>query len=117
MSGPTEFPHASRPCAECPFRLDVPVGKFTPQRYEALRDTVGMAGAEARFNAPVFACHISVEGKDRACAGWLATVGIEHLGIRLMVATGRLPADTLTPKPGWPDLYPDYDSMAEANDL
>jgi hypothetical protein len=110
------LPHAQRPCAECPWRKDVPVGKFAPARYEALRETAGHPGAEAGLDAPVFACHISEAGKDRACAGWLAQAGIEHLGIRFAVATGRLPAHMLAPKPGWPDLYDDYEAMAEANE-
>lgn len=111
----TAIPHATRPCAECPWRTDVPVGKFASCRYAALRDTSGAPGREVGLDAPMFACHVSQEGKDRACAGWLAVAGVEHIGIRLAVAMGRLPADTLEPKPGWPDLYESYDAMAEAN--
>ncbi|MCV7208359.1 hypothetical protein H7J75_06775 [Mycolicibacterium canariasense] len=61
----------------------------------------------------MFACHKSVEGRDEACAGWLAAAGAEHLGVRLAVVTGRLPAEYLTPNQGWPELFDSYDEMAE----
>lgn len=107
------IPHAARPCGECPWRRDVPAGKFPACRYDALRETAGEPGREAPLGAPIFACHLSTEGRDRACAGWLATVGREHIGIRLAVATGALPPETLEAKPGWPPLWDSYDEMAE----
>lgn len=113
MTGP--LPYARRPCTECPWRLDAEPGRFPACRYQALRTTVGRRGAEAPIGAPVFACHKTQEGRDVACAGWLAVAGPDHLGIRLAVATGRLPASALEPGPGWPDLYRTYDDMAAAN--
>jgi len=62
----------------------------------------------------MFACHKSPEGREEACAGWLATVGGEHLGVRLAVIQGRLPAEALSPGDNWPELFPDYASMAKA---
>jgi hypothetical protein len=60
----------------------------------------------------MFACHKSPQGREEACAGWLAVTGTGHLGIRLAVAFGDLPAAALSPGDGWPDLYEDYDQMA-----
>jgi hypothetical protein len=60
----------------------------------------------------LFACHKSVEGRDQACAGWLAAVGHRHLGVRLAVATGRLPGSVLTPGDDWPPLFDTYQEMA-----
>jgi Family of unknown function (DUF6283) len=111
----TGLPHAKRPCGECPWRLDATPGKFPAARYDALAATAGTPGAEAGFDAPIFACHMSEEGRDRACAGWLASIGQEHLRIRLAVAMGDLPPEALTPAPGWPALHPDYASLATAN--
>lgn len=108
-----EIPHRRYPCNECPWRRDTEPGKFPAERYEALRDTAGQPGAEAALTAPIFACHKSVEGRDEACAGWLATVGGEHLGIRLAVAMGRLSGGCLTPNTGWPELFDSYEEMAE----
>jgi hypothetical protein len=107
--------YQSAPCADCPWRRDSPAGEFTPQRYEALRATAGRPGAEAGLSAPIFACHKSTEGRDRACAGWLAVVGYDHLGVRLAVVTGRLPAEALQAGEDWPGLFASYDELAERN--
>jgi hypothetical protein len=60
----------------------------------------------------MFACHLSPQGAEYACAGWLATVGRDHLGVRLAVATGRLDPAVLDPRPGWPPLFDTYEEMA-----
>lgn len=112
-----ELPHCVRPCGNCPFRRDSPAGEFPAERYEALRVTAGARGHEAGLGAPIFACHKSEPGRDRACAGWLAVVGIDHLGVRLAVALGRLPAGVLRPGGDWPDLFGSYDEMVERNGL
>ncbi|MCL2732483.1 MAG: DUF6283 family protein [Actinomycetia bacterium] len=109
-----QLPHRRYPCAECPWRKDTPPGQFTAGRYEALRGTSGSPGSEAAFGAPMFACHKSPEGREESCAGWLAVAGIDHLGIRLAVARGHLPASALAPGDGWPELFAAYDDMAAA---
>lgn len=108
-----ELPHRKYPCAECPFRRDTQPGQFPPERYEALRSTVGGPGREADMRAPIFACHKSPEGSEEACAGWLATLGVEHLGIRYAIVTDRLPSSCLRPGEGWPELFDTYEEMAE----
>lgn len=40
------FLYRSFPCAECPWRRDVPPGQFTAERFEALRVSAGAPGAE-----------------------------------------------------------------------
>lgn len=82
-----------------------------------LRATAGAPGREAALRAPIFACHKSEPGRDRACAGWLAVAGINHLGIRVAVALGRLPASRLRPAEDWPDLFDSYEEMADRNGL
>jgi len=108
------LPRRNRPCGECPFRSDTPPGKFPACRYSALRATAGSPGHEAPLGAPMFACHMTQEGKEVACAGWLAVCGIDHLGIRMAVLTSRLEPADLEPKPGWPPLFASYDEMAAA---
>jgi len=56
---------------------------------------------------PLFGCHKGEPGtnNDLACAGWLAQFGHEHIGVRLAVAQGRLPADALEPGENWPPLH------------
>jgi len=101
------------PCRECPFRVDVSPGKFPVERYELLRDTVGQPGAEQPIGAPLFACHLSPDGAETACAGWLATCGHEHLGVRMAVVMGAIPGAALAPQPGWPELHPTYEDVVD----
>ena len=109
-----ELPHVRRPCDECPWRRDTPPGRFETCRYEALAVTAGTPGAEAALDAPMFACHKTPDGGDRACAGWLAVAGYEHLGVRLAVVTGALDVAALAPGDGWPALFGSYAEMADA---
>lgn len=113
----SEMPHCVRPCANCPWRRDSPAYEFPIERYAALRATSGHPGMEAGLGAPAFACHKSSPGRDRACAGWLAVAGIDHLGVRLAVAVGRLEATALRPGEDWPELFASFDEMAERNGL
>ena len=110
----TALPHRRYPCAECPRRRDAEPGQFPACRYDELRATAGKPGAEASPGAPMFACHKTAEGREQACAGWLAVTGYEHFGIRLAVLRGELPGSVLSPGEGWPDLYDDYDEMTAA---
>jgi hypothetical protein len=107
-------PRRRAPCKECPFRRDVSPGQFPAERYEALQATAGSPGCEAALDAPLFACHRSPEGREMACAGWLAVVGEEHLGVRLACAAERLDPAALRPGEDWPELFDSYDEMAEA---
>jgi hypothetical protein len=113
------LPHAKRPCGACPWRVDVDPGEFPPDRYACLARTSAdqRTGASASVEAPMFACHLSPDGKERACAGWLAVEGAGHVGVRLAVVTGRLPSTTLRPGKGWPELHPDYATLAAINGL
>lgn len=109
-----------RPCdpsdksGACPFRRDADPGEFSAERFEQLAGTAGRPGEEAPLNAPIFACHHTAEGKEVACAGWLAVVGQHHLGVRLATAMGRIDPAALQPGEGWPELFTDYDAMAAA---
>ncbi|PWI20548.1 hypothetical protein DI272_19120 [Streptomyces sp. Act143] len=60
----------------------------------------------------MFACHKSPEGREKACAGWLASVGHAHIGVRVAVAQHRLPREALAPGEDWPPLFASYTEMA-----
>lgn len=100
-----------RPCVRCPWARTTPPGEFPLERYETLRATVGAPGDEVALCGPMFACHKTPEGREQPCAGWLAAVGREHIGVRVAVATGRLDPAALDSKPGWPELFTDYDEL------
>lgn len=112
MNPPEEILRVSRPCGECPWRRDTPPGQFPASRYAELRRTSGEPGREAGLDAPLFACHASPDDAPRACAGWLAAVGLEHLGVRLAVLRGLIPGEAIRPGPDWPPLFPSYREMA-----
>lgn len=102
-----------RPCEECPWRRDTKPGQFPPQRYIDLRSTTGAAGQEAPMNAPMFACHKSSEDETMPCAGWLASVGYYHLGVRIHLMNGRIPREAMEPEDDWPDLVESYGELEE----
>ncbi|MCY0955817.1 DUF6283 family protein [Streptomyces sp. H27-H5] len=119
-----ELPHRKAPCNECPWRTDVPVGRFSLSRFEEMRATSTQPDArnhEAMIAAAaggqeLFACHKGdpATGEDLACAGWLAVDGHQNLTVRFDVAVGRLPAEALRPDERWPQLYESYDAMVDA---
>lgn len=114
----SQFHVMPRPCdassvsGPCPFRRDAPPGEFPAERYEKLAETAGARGNEAPLNAPMFACHHTRDGAPVACAGWMAVCGLDHLGVRLALADGRLNGEQIRLRKGWPDLYDSYDEMA-----
>lgn len=100
--GEAMIPYAKIPCAECPWRRDVPPGKFPPERYVALAHTAyDMA-------VTVFACHMSHDDHAFACAGFLLRAGGHNLIVRL---SQQAFADLRSPYP----LYGDYRALAVAN--
>lgn len=109
------LPRVNRPCDECPWRADARPGRFTAERWAALADTADVGSGSAPMGAPMFACHKTGEGRDRACAG-LAVEGAGHVGVRLAVIVGWLPSLSLTPGEGWPSLHPSL-AAAAAHDL
>lgn len=99
----------NRPCDECPWRKDAEQGRFAEERWAALAaSSADERGMGPEFGAPLFACHKSPEGGERACAGWLAVEGANHPLVRLAVVTGSLPERALVPGEGWPDLHESF---------
>ena len=105
-----------KPCPTCPWRLkktasDIP--NFDLELAEALADTCGTPGQEVDAAGRRFACHQSKPGEEIPCAGWLAAVGYHHIGVRVDVALGRIPAEAVVPDDDWPELHPSFDEMIE----
>lgn len=96
-----DLKHCKRTCPECPWRTDVPTGRFPPERYRALAETA------YDLSMRVFACHKSPEGGEFACAG--ALLRQDH---NLRFRFSRIDRDTITADG---PLYDDYRAMAEAN--
>lgn len=81
------------------------------ERFQELAATSGTPGDEVPAQGPLFACHKSDQDNSAACAGWLASVGHEHIGVRIAVAQGRLDAAALQPGEDWPELHPTFADM------
>jgi Family of unknown function (DUF6283) len=94
--------HAKLPCVECPFRKDVPTGKFSPERFCAL------AHSAYDLALPIFACHMSKEGGEFACAGFLLQSAALNLSVRM---SRQDFSHVSSPYP----LYETYREMAIAN--
>lgn len=96
------LPHMQSPCAECPWRRDVPLGKFTPSRYQKLASTA------YEMTSTIFACHMTPENKTKACAGFILQSSVHNLSIRM----SRQNFDHVTS--AYP-LFATYREMAIAN--
>jgi len=97
----------TRTCAECPWRRDVATGKFPASRFRSLRATCEPGGLPA-----VFACHMTPEGAERACAGFLAVCGADSNRVRIAVYQGRVELDAIQSDG---PLYGSFAEMARAN--
>lgn len=101
--------HVKRPCDECPWRKDAKQGRFEQERWAALAaSSADERGFGPEFDAPLFACHKSPEGGERACAGWLAVEGANHPRVRLAVGFESLPPRALEPGEDWPELHESF---------
>ncbi len=95
-----------RQCDECPYRRDVPTGRFPPERFEALAST-----SEQGWN-PLFACHKTAEDEPSACVGWLLVSGAENWSARLAALEGNFDPGRLEASG---PLYGSFEEMAKAN--
>ncbi|GLY43012.1 hypothetical protein Amsp01_090350 [Amycolatopsis sp. NBRC 101858] len=102
------------PCRQCPWRRDADLTFFTDTDMAKLANANGTSGDEAAPNSPAMSCHIDQPDTAhpmRLCAGWLAVVGRNHLGIRMALLAGNLPPDAVTPAAGWPTLHTSLDDL------
>jgi hypothetical protein len=97
--------YQSKPCQECPWRVDQPPGRFPPERYAELAKTC------YDRSLVQFACHKSDE-IDIGCAGWVLAGAAHNLGARFAMSGGVLNPDEISsPYP----LFPTYRAMAIFN--
>lgn len=97
----------TKTCSECPFLLASRLGKFPASRYLELADT-----CKPGLVASIFACHMSGEGKERACAGMLKVCGWDSNMVRLAALTGRVDLEAIE---ATGPLYVSYRALAIAN--
>lgn len=100
-----------RPCDACPWRKDAQPGRFDVERWESLQAS-SPAPYGPEFGSPLFACHKTPEDGERACAGWLASVGHTHPAVRFAIMLGDMPEAALEPGEDWPDLHETFRETA-----
>lgn len=99
--------HRTRPCSNCPWRVDAPVGAFPAEAYRhSARTAYDMAQT-------TFGCHNSTTEKPATCAGFLLRGADHNLTVRLAVMQGHIDQRRLSDD--GVELYEDYRAMAEAN--
>lgn len=107
----------AKPCPSCPWRMDKDASDI-PNFSLALAEGLSTCCPDNRGMGPecgagMFACHQSKDGAKITCAGWLATVGHRHPGVRLAVAMKRLNMSALRPGNDWPTLHSSYQDVLE----
>lgn len=96
-----------RPCAQCPWREDLPTGVVPPEAFRHSAATAyDMAGT-------TFGCHMSGTGSPMTCAGFLLRHGVHNMQVRLTMIHTGLAQDEVTDG-GFP-VYQSYREMAIAN--
>ena len=95
-----------KPCGECPWRLDSPVGAFPAEAYRISAKTAYDASLE------MFSCHVSGTRKVKTCAGFLLANSQNNVGVRLMQMRDALDMDAVSSDVA---LYRSYRDMAIAN--
>jgi len=98
-------PHCTRPCSDCPWRLDA-VGQFPPEAF------VHSAGTAYDMATSTFACHQAGASRPRMCAGFLLRGAEHNLTVRLAKIRGEL---ARPPTSGGHPLHAFYAAMAIAN--
>lgn len=112
-----ETEHRRRPCTACPWRTDTDLTLFSRD------DMVKLARADQgrdQLGSPLMGCHLDQPGTAhplRLCAGWLAAVGPEHLGVRMQVICERLPVGVLEPGRDWPELFESLEQLLAARNV
>ena len=117
MSDACKIKVAGRPCESCPWRKDKDardIPEFSLELAEKLAATCpDERNMGPDFGASWFACHLSHEGSEMPCAGWLAMVGHAHPQVRMAVSEGRLNPEALHPPSDGPDLHEKYCDVLE----
>jgi hypothetical protein len=105
--GGNHHAHCIRPCPQCPWRLDAPIGAFPA---EAFRHSARTAYDMVQTT---FACHMADRDRPLTCAGFLLRGAMHNLAIRMAQITQGLNLRDVSTA-GVP-LYDSYRAMAEAN--
>lgn len=110
------MPKHSKPCSDCPWRRDAPVGHWHPDHFEQIWHGCQDDGME------IMLCHKAAklpeaERKNLPCRGWILVMGFAAIGVRLLMSIGRITPSELEPTPKCPELYESFEAMVLAQGL
>lgn len=98
--------HCTKPCADCPWRKDAPIGRFPAEAFRLSAKTAYDASDRT------FACHMAGSIEPKTCAGFLLSNSVNNLAVRVAMLKGQYnPDDVSSDVP----LYESYREMAIAN--
>ena len=95
-----------RPCPDCPWRRDAPLGHFPPEAFERLAD------GSHDMSRRLFQCHDTADDVPLVCAGFLERGADHNLSVRIAYSMGDLER---TDRSGGCDMYEGFSEMAVAN--
>lgn len=103
-----DLPACAKPCADCPWRRDAPIGHFPAEAFRRL------AASAYDMNETLFQCHSTDDGRPLTCAGFLERGADHNLTVRMAYLRGNL---DLRDRSGGQTLYDDFVEMAIANEV
>jgi hypothetical protein len=103
-----------KPCASCPWRVGVVGARDIPGWGPEL--AAGLAQSCRDDGFAIMACHKSREGAEIPCAGYLAVVGYDSIGARILSSSTKrdIVAEAQADAEGT-DLHPDFEAMLQAS--
>lgn len=82
----------TKQCVECPWRVDATIGAFPPENFARLVSSCRQGWGQ------LFACHLSPDGRESACVGWIASEcanGPRLFDLRFALARGLVQPEVL----------------------
>lgn len=103
---------ADKPCPTCPWRKSSAKGggeipNFSIELMRQLANTVAPQGSDVTWPRKVFACHSSKEGREYACAGYVAQEGATNVNLMML----GIDVDQIKSNCSGIDLYENFHEM------
>ncbi len=107
-------PSPLAPCPCCPWRVDHAGGSSIPSfSIDKARNLACTVGGSDAFR-PIMACHLSPEGDEIPCRGYVAAVGWSNLAVRMAAIEGRIDIYGIIDAAEDIELHPTFDDMLDA---
>lgn len=98
--------YQKKPCRDCPWRKDAPVGRFPAEAFRLSANTAYDASMHT------FTCHMAGRDNPATCAGFLLRNSENNVSVRIAASMGRYEPSEVSSDVA---LYESYREMAIAN--